>query len=239
MSTDSLYSKFIAKSRYARYLEDEKRRETWTETVDRYFTFMREHLARLGKSGGVSEETMKELRESVLANEIAPSMRALMSAGDALERTNVAAFNCAYVPLDDPKAFDEMMYILMCGTGVGFSAEAQYVSKLPEIPDKLFDAETNIVVHDSREGWAKALRQLIALLYSGEIPKIDYSKVRMAGERLKTFGGRASGPGPLRDLFKFTIAKFKKAAGRKLYTIEAHDIACKIGEVVVVGGVRR
>ena len=239
MSTDALYSNFIAKSRYARYLEGEKRRETWAETVDRYFAFMRKHLARLGKSDGVSDETMKELREAVLNFEVAPSMRALMSAGKALERTNVAAFNCAYIPLDDPKAFDEAMYILLCGTGVGFSAEEKYVSKLPEIPEKLFDASTTIVVHDSKEGWAKALRQVIALLYSGEIPKIDYSQVRLAGARLKTFGGRASGPGPLRDLFKFTIAKFQKAAGRKLSTIEAHDIACKIGEVVVVGGVRR
>ena len=239
MSTDALYSAFISKSRYARYLEDEKRRETWDETVDRYFSFVRDHLAKTGRGDGVTDAQLAELREAVLNFEVAPSMRALMSAGKALERTNVAGYNCAYIPIDDPKAFDEMMYILLCGTGVGFSAEAQYVSKLPEIPEKLFDNESTLVVHDSKEGWAKALRQLIALLYSGEIPKIDYSKVRMAGERLKTFGGRASGPGPLRDLFKFTIAKFKKAAGRKLYTIEAHDIACKIGEVVVVGGVRR
>jgi ribonucleoside-diphosphate reductase alpha chain len=239
MATDDVYSAFIAKSRYARYLENEKRRETFGETVGRYFGFMGAHLEKTGRADALPAELLAELRDAVLGLDVAPSMRALMTAGKALERTNVAGYNCAYVPLDDPKSFDEAMYILLCGTGVGFSAESQYVSKLPEVPDKLFDAETTIVVHDSKEGWAKALRQLIALLYTGEVPKVDYSKVRLAGARLRTFGGRASGPEPLRDLFRFVITKFRKAAGRKLSTIEAHDIACKIGEVVVVGGVRR
>jgi ribonucleoside-diphosphate reductase alpha chain len=239
MATNDVYSAFIAKSRYARYLEDEKRRETFGETVDRYFGFMGAHLEKTGRSDALPADLFGELRGAVLGLEVAPSMRALMTAGGALERTNVAGYNCAYVPLDDPKSFDEAMYVLLCGTGVGFSAESKYVSKLPEVPDKLFDAETTIVVHDSKEGWAKALRQLIALLYTGEVPKVDYSKVRLAGSRLRTFGGRASGPEPLRDLFRFVVAKFRKAVGRKLSTIEAHDIACKIGEVVVVGGVRR
>lgn len=166
-------------------------------------------------------------------------MRALMTAGSALERDNTAGYNCSYLPVDDPKSFDEALYILMCGTGVGFSVERQYVSKLPEVPEKLFDSKTTIVVSDSKEGWAKGYRQLLALLWSGEIPKWDMSKVRPAGARLKTFGGRASGPGPLEDLFKFTIEKFKGAQGRRLNSIECHDIMCKIGEVVVVGGVRR
>ncbi len=168
-----------------------------------------------------------------------PSMRAMMTAGPALERDNTAGYNCSYLPIDDVKAFDEAMYILLCGTGVGFSVERQYITRLPEIPDKLFDSSTTIVVKDSKEGWAKALRQVIALLYSGEIPKWDVSRVRPAGARLKTFGGRASGPGPLEDLFRFVISKFKQASGRKLNSLECHDILCKIGEIVVVGGVRR
>lgn len=162
-----------------------------------------------------------------------------MTAGKALDRDNTAGYNCSYLPIDDPKAFDEAMYILLCGTGVGFSVEQQYVNQLPEVPDQLFDSQTTIHVADSKEGWAKALRQLIALLYSGEVAKYDLSRVRPAGTRLKTFGGRASGPAPLDELFRFTIAKFKGAAGRKLTSIECHDLLCKIGEVVVVGGVRR
>ena len=163
----------------------------------------------------------------------------MMTAGKAAERDNTCAYNCSYLPIDDIKSFDECMYILLCGTGVGFSVERQYIQKLPEIPDLLFDSETCIVVKDSKEGWAKALRQLISLLYSGEIPKWDVSRVRPAGARLKTFGGRASGPGPLEDLFKFVINKFRTAKGRRLNSLECHDILCKIGEVVVVGGVRR
>jgi ribonucleoside-triphosphate reductase len=181
----------------------------------------------------------EELEEAVLGFEVVPSMRALMTAGTALERDNTCGYNCSYLPIDDIKSFDEAMFILLCGTGVGFSVEQQYVQKLPSIPDKLFPSETTIVVKDSKEGWAKALRQLIALLYSGEIPKWDVSKVRPAGARLKTFGGRSSGPGPLEELFRFVSAKFEGARGRKLTSLECHDILCKIGAIVVVGGVRR
>jgi ribonucleoside-triphosphate reductase len=232
------YNTFIAKSRYSRYLDDKGRREHWNETVARYFDFMTKNLKE--KNGyTLTPELRAELQEAVTGLDVVPSMRAVMTAGAALERQNVAAFNCSYLPIDDPKAFDEAMYILLCGTGVGFSVEQQYVKKLPEVPDQLFDSETTISVSDSKEGWAKSLRQLLALLYSGEVPKFDLSKVRPAGARLKTFGGRASGAKPLEDLFKFVIAKFKGAVGRKLSSLECHDILCKIGEVVVVGGVRR
>jgi ribonucleoside-diphosphate reductase alpha chain len=232
------YNTFIAKSRYSRYLDDQGRREHWNETVKRYFDFMEKNLA--DKNGyRLPKELKEELQDAVMHLEVVPSMRAIMTAGQALERQNVAAFNCSYLPIDDPKAFDEAMYILLCGTGVGFSVEKQYVNQLPEVPDKLFDSQTTIAVSDSKEGWAKSLRQLIALLYSGEAPKFDLSKVRPAGARLKTFGGRASGSKPLEELFEFTIAKFKGAKGRKLSSLECHDILCKIGEVVVVGGVRR
>jgi len=232
------YNTFIAKSRYSRYLDDKGRREHWHETVARYFDFMEKHLAEK-QNYLLTAELRKELQDAVTALDVVPSMRAVMTAGPALERQNVAAFNCSYLPIDDPKAFDEAMYILLCGTGVGFSVEQKYVSKLPEVPDQLFPSQTTISVSDSKEGWAKSLRQLIALLYSGEIPRYDLSKVRPAGARLRTFGGRASGPGPLEDLFKFVTAKFKGAVGRHLSSIECHDILCKIGEVVVVGGVRR
>ena len=232
------YNTFIAKSRYSRYLDDKGRREHWNETVARYFDFMEKHLATK-QNYTLTKELRKELEDAVVALDVVPSMRAIMTAGPALERQNVAAFNCSYLPIDDPKAFDEAMYILLCGTGVGFSVEQQYVSKLPEIPTKLYDSKTSIVVSDSKEGWAKSLRQLLALLYAGEIPKFDVSRVRPAGARLKTFGGRASGPGPLEELYKFCIAKFKGAVGRRLTSLECHDILCKIGEVVVVGGVRR
>lgn len=232
------YNTFIAKSRYSRYLDDKGRREHWDETVKRYFDFMTKHLA--DKQGyHLTNELRAELEEAVKHLDVVPSMRAIMTAGAALERQNVAAFNCSYLPIDDPKAFDEAMYILLCGTGVGFSVEQQYVKKLPEVPDQLFNSETTIVVSDSKEGWAKSLRQLLALLYSGEVPKFDLSKVRPAGARLKTFGGRASGSKPLEDLFNFVCAKFRGAVGRKLSSLECHDILCKIGEVVVVGGVRR
>lgn len=232
------YNTFIAKSRYSRFLDDKNRREHWGETVARYFDFMEKHLATK-QNYKLTPELRKELQDAVTNLDVVPSMRAVMTAGSALERQNVAAFNCSYLPIDDPKAFDEAMYILLCGTGVGFSVEQQYVTKLPEVPDQLFASQTSIMVSDSKEGWAKSLRQLIALLYSGEIPKYDMSKVRPAGARLKTFGGRASGAQPLEDLFKFVISKFKGAAGRKLSSLECHDILCKIGEVVVVGGVRR
>lgn len=234
----TLYQEFIYKSRYARFLDNEKRRENWDETVARYFNFMTKHLET--KCGyKLSTEERKELEEAVLSLQVMPSMRALMTAGPSLEKDNTCAYNCAYVAVDDIKVFDEAMLILMMGTGVGFSVERQYTSQLPEIPQKLYDTDTTIIVKDSKEGWSKALRQLIALLYSGEIPKWNVSKVRPAGARLKTFGGRASGPEPLVDLFKFTVRIFRNAAGRKLTSIECHDIMCKIGEVVVVGGVRR
>jgi ribonucleoside-triphosphate reductase (thioredoxin) len=232
------YNTFIAKSRYSRFLDDKNRREHWGETVARYFDFMEKHLATK-QNYKLTPELRKELQDAVTHLDVVPSMRAVMTAGTALDRQNVAAFNCSYLPIDDPKAFDEAMYILLCGTGVGFSVEQQYVTKLPEVPDQLFASQTSIMVSDSKEGWAKSLRQLIALLYSGEVPKYDMSKVRPAGARLKTFGGRASGAQPLEDLFKFVISKFKTAAGRKLSSLECHDILCKIGEVVVVGGVRR
>jgi ribonucleoside-diphosphate reductase alpha chain len=232
------YNTFIAKSRYSRYLDDKGRREHWNETVARYFDFMTKNLKE--KNGyTLTPELRAELQEAVTSLDVVPSMRAVMTAGAALERQNVAAFNCSYLPIDDPKAFDEAMYILLCGTGVGFSVEQKYVKQLPEVPEQLFDSQTTIVVSDSKEGWAKSLRQLMALLYSGEVPKFDLSKVRPAGARLKTFGGRASGSKPLEDLFKFVCAKFRGAVGRKLSSLECHDILCKIGEVVVVGGVRR
>jgi ribonucleoside-triphosphate reductase (thioredoxin) len=232
------YSTFIAKSRYSRYLNDKNRREHWNETVSRYCTFMWAHL-KDKHNYTIDDKLAEEIQSAIVNLEVMPSMRAIMTAGKALDRDNTAGYNCSYLPIDDPKAFDEAMYILLCGTGVGFSVEHKYVDQLPEVPDQLFDSQTTISVADSKEGWAKALRQLVALLYSGEIAKYDLSRIRPAGARLKTFGGRASGPGPLDELFKFTIAKFRGAVGRKLTSIECHDILCKIGEVVVVGGVRR
>jgi len=225
------YQSFIHTSRYARWLEDEGRRESWSETVSRYLTNVVVPVTR-------DEVVVDDIEQAILSLDIMPSMRAMMTAGPALHRDNTCAYNCSYLPVDDPKSFDEAMFILLCGTGVGFSVERQFVSKLPEVPE-LFISDTTVVVKDSKEGWAKALRQIIALLYSGEIPKWDVSKIRPAGARLKTFGGRASGPAPLVDLFNFVVAKFKEAQGRKLSSIECHDIMCKIGEVVVVGGVRR
>jgi ribonucleoside-triphosphate reductase (thioredoxin) len=225
------YQAFIHTSRYARWLDKEGRRESWGETVQRYM----ENVV-YPKAG--DDSYINQIRDAILNLEVMPSMRAMMTAGPALQRDNTAGYNCSYLPVDDPKSFDEAMFILLCGTGVGFSVERQFVSKLPEVPE-LYNSDTTVVVKDSKEGWAKALRQVIALLYSGEIPKWDVSAVRPAGARLKTFGGRASGPAPLIDLFNFVIAKFKEAQGRKLSSIECHDIMCKIGEVVVVGGVRR
>ena len=227
------YQAFIHTSRYARWLEDEGRRETWAETVTRYMNnVVRPKL-------GDQPKQLAEIEEAILNLEVMPSMRALMTAGTAMDRDNTAGYNCSYLPVDDIKSFDEAMFILLCGTGVGFSVERQYISKLPEVPDSLFDSDITIVVKDSKEGWAKALRQLIALLYSGEIPRWDTSKVRPAGARLKTFGGRASGPAPLIDLYSFVCKVFAEAKGRRLSSIECHDIMCKIGDVVVSGGVRR
>jgi ribonucleoside-diphosphate reductase alpha chain len=230
------YQTFIATSRYARWIDSENRRESWEETVDR---FMENVVYPKMPETEEAVDINIALKKSILNLEIMPSMRAMMTAGKALERDNTCAYNCSYLPVDDMKSFDEAMFILMCGTGVGFSVERQYVSKLPEVPEKMFDSQTVIAVSDSKEGWAKALRQLISLLYSGEIPKWDMSKIRPAGSRLKVFGGRASGPEPLDQLFRFVTSIFKNASGRKLNSLECHDIMCKIGEVVVVGGVRR
>ena len=226
------YQSFIHTSRYSRWLPEENRRENWGETVSRYLENVVVPVSR-------DEQVVDDLEEAILNLEVMPSMRAMMTSGPALERDNTCAYNCSYLPVDDPKAFDEAMFILLCGTGVGFSVERQYVNKLPEVPDRLFASEDVIVVADSKEGWAKAYRKLLALLWAGEVPRWDVSKVRPAGAKLKTFGGRASGPAPLVELFNFTIGKFKAAQGRKLSSIECHDIMCKIGEVVVVGGVRR
>jgi ribonucleoside-diphosphate reductase alpha chain len=232
------YENFIALSRYAKWVEAEGRRETWGETVDRYFTFMTNHL-KTNHNYIPNEKLVAELKEFVFERNVMPSMRSVMTSGAALERDNVAGYNCAFLPVDSPRSFDETMYVLMCGTGVGFSVEYKYINKLPPVPEKLEKSDTVIVVEDSKQGWAKAYRELLALLWTGHIPAIDVSKVRPAGARLKTMGGRSSGPQPLINLFDFTIAKFKNAAGRNLKPIECHDIMCKIGEVVVVGGVRR
>ena len=232
------YQNFIALSRYARWKEDEQRRETWGETVARYFDYMTQHLKSKHKYV-LSDELRGELEQAVLNQDIMPSMRALMTAGPALDRCHVGGYNCSYVPVDSPRAFDETMYILMCGTGVGFSVERHNIEKLPVVNEDMHLSDTVIKVGDSRPGWAKSLRELISLLYAGQIPQWDTSEVRPAGARLKTFGGRASGPAPLEELFEFLVEKFKGAAGRRLFPIECHDIMCKIGEVVVVGGVRR
>ena len=226
------YQQYIHKSRYARYLPEEQRRETWRETVNRYLDFWvnKEKLTR---------KEADSLFDDIHNLEVMPSMRALMTAGEALERDNVAGFNCSYLPIDHPKAFDEMMYVLMCGTGVGFSVERQYITKLPEVAEEFHETDTVIHVADSKIGWAKACRELIAMLYTGQVPKWDMSGVRPAGATLKTFGGRASGPEPLEDLFKFTVEVFNGASGRKLSSIECHDLCCKIAQIVVVGGVRR
>ena len=225
------YQNYIATSRYARWIDSENRRETWAETVNRYVSYMK------SKTG--ADIPWDEIETAILDLDIMPSMRAMMTAGPALERDNTAGYNCSYLPVDDQKAFDEAMYILLCGTGVGFSVEEKSIQKLPEVPERMEATETTILVKDSKEGWAKGLRQLLALLWSGEIPKWDLSKIRPAGARLKTFGGRASGPAPLNDLFTFCVNVFKNAQGRKLTSLECHDIMCKVGEVVVSGGVRR
>lgn len=222
---------YVFKSRYARWLDDKKRRETWEETVARYCDFFK------GKFG--DKFPYEEIYNAIHKMDVMPSMRALMTAGPALERDNIAGYNCSYLPIIDQKCFDELMFILLNGTGVGFSVERQYINKLPEVPEELYPSDTTIVVPDSKQGWATSLRQLISLLYSGQIPKWDVSKVRPSGARLKTFGGRASGPAPLVELFNFTIALFKGAIGRKLNSLECHDLVCKIAQVVVVGGVRR
>jgi ribonucleoside-diphosphate reductase alpha chain len=226
------YQSFIHKSRYARWLNDVKRRETWEETVLRYVNFWveREQL---------NTAEAEELYEAIQAMQVMPSMRCLMTAGEALKRDNVAGFNCSYLHIDHPRAFDELMYVLMCGTGVGFSVERNFITKLPEVAETFHKTSSTIVVSDSKLGWASAFRELIAMLYAGKLPEWDMSRVRPAGARLKTFGGRASGPEPLVDLFNFCVGIFQKSAGRKLTSIECHDVCCKIADIVVVGGVRR
>ena len=232
------YQEFIHLSRYSRWLPKEGRRETWRETVTRYFDFFQEHLKQSCKYS-LDKSLREELEDAVIHLKIMPSMRCLMTAGEALKRENIAGYNCSYVAVDRPQAFDEILYVLMNGTGVGFSVERQFVGNLPTVAEEFHPSDTTIVVQDSKMGWAKAFKELVAMLYHGQIPKWDLSKVRPAGAPLKTFGGRASGPEPLRRLFEFTKEIFQNAHGRKLSSIECHDIVCKTAEIVVVGGVRR
>jgi len=232
------YQEFIHLSRYSRWLPKEGRRETWRETVTRYFDFFQEHLKQSCKYS-LDKSLREELEDAVIHLKIMPSMRCLMTAGEALKRENIAGYNCSYVAVDRPQAFDEILYVLMNGTGVGFSVERQFVGNLPTVAEEFHPSDTTIVVQDSKMGWAKAFKELVAMLYHGQIPKWDLSKVRPAGAPLKTFGGRASGPEPLRRLFEFTTEIFQNAHGRKLSSIECHDIVCKTAEIVVVGGVRR
>ena len=238
MSLPTEYQSFIHLSRYARWDYNQRRRETWEETIDRYFNFFKEHLKE-NCNYDLTDKEIKEIRNAVVDLDVMPSMRCLMTSGEALKRENVAGYNCSYVKVDSPRSFDEILYILMNGTGVGFSVEEEYVNKLPSVAEEFYDTESVIVVRDSKLGWAKALKELYGMLWMGQVPTWDLSKVRPAGSPLKTFGGRASGPEPLEDLFKFSINIFKNAAGRKLRPVEAHDLVCKIAEIVVVGGVRR
>jgi len=226
------YQQFIHKSRYARWLPEEGRRERWDETVNRYVDFWKDR-------GQINDKEALKLFNAIFNLEVMPSMRCMMTAGEALNKDNVAGFNCSYLHIDSPRSFDELMYVLMCGTGVGFSVERNFINKLPIVAETFHKTDSVIVVADSKIGWASAFRELISLLYAGKIPKWDMSKVRESGARLKTFGGRASGPEPLDDLFHFCVGIFQKAAGRKLTSIECHDVCCKIADIVVVGGVRR
>ena len=227
----SNYEDFIHISRYARYLEDENRRETYQDTVDRWWEYMTDKFPSLSKH--------KDVKKAIEQKEVMPSMRTMMAAGPALDRNNIAAYNCSYLAVNDPKAFDEALMVLMCGTGVGYSVEREFVDNLPEVPEEITRTDETIVVADSKEGWAKGLRQLISRLYAGEHPTWDLSRIRPFGSRLKTFGGRASGPEPLDNLFRFTTSTFYKAMGRKLSSLECHDIMCAVAAAVVVGGVRR
>ena len=226
------YQQFIHKSRYARWLPEEGRRERWDETVNRYVDFWKDR-------GQINDKEALKLFNAIFNLEVMPSMRCMMTAGEALNKDNVAGFNCSYLHIDSPRSFDELMYVLMCGTGVGFSVERNFINKLPVVAESFHPTDSTIVVADSKIGWASSFRELIAMLYAGKIPKWDMSKVRESGARLKTFGGRASGPEPLDDLFHFCVGIFQKAAGRKLTSIECHDVCCKIADIVVVGGVRR
>ena len=234
VDVNKIYGEFIYKSRYSRWLYDKERRENWDETVNRYITFFASRIPKRYR-----KEISEELRQAILNFEIMPSMRALMTAGEALEKDNCACYNCSFLAVNDQRAFDEAMYIAMCGTGVGFSVERQYICELPTIAENFYPSAVTLKVKDSKIGWATAFKELIALLYTGMIPKWDLSELRIAGAPLKTFGGRSAGPGPLDELFKFTVATFKRATGRKLTSIECHDLMCKVGDIVVVGGVRR
>jgi ribonucleoside-triphosphate reductase len=230
------YQRFIALSRYARFIDEESRRETWEETVNRYISFWGRTLPELDRE--LANELLKAGR-AIHDLEVMPSMRSMMTAGPALERDNVAGYNCAYIAVDHPRVFDEILYVLMCGTGVGFSVERRAVEQLPPVAETHHETDTTIIVSDSKVGWASAFRELLSLLWAGKVPKWDVSKVRPAGARLHTFGGRASGPDPLDDLFRYTVSLFKNAAGRRLNTLECHDLVCKVASIVVVGGVRR
>ena len=232
------YQSFIHLSRYARWNYDLKRRESWEETVDRYLNFFKEHLGDK-HNFNLDNGLEADLREAITNLDVMPSMRCLMTAGEALKKENIAGYNCSYVKVDSPRSFDEILYVMMNGTGVGFSVEEEYVNQLPELPEEFYETDTTIIVADSKLGWAKAYKELLSLLWQGQIPKWDLSNVRPAGSPLKTFGGRASGPEPLEDLFVFTISTFQNASGRKLKSVESHDIVCKIAEIVVVGGLRR
>ena len=234
----TLYQEFIHLSRYSRWLPEEERRETWEETVARYFNFFTEHLKTQHKFN-LTKELRNELEDAILSLQVMPSMRCLMTAGEALKRENIAGYNCSYIAVDRPQTFDEILYVLMNGVGVGFSVERQYISQLPTIAEEFHKSDTTIIVADSKLGWAKAFKELVGMLYVGQVPCWDLSRIRPAGATLKTFGGRASGPEPLESLFNFTVSAFKSAAGRKLTSIECHDIICKVAEIVVVGGVRR
>lgn len=230
----TIYQQIIHLSRYSRYLPEQNRRETWQETVDRLVNYL-----QFKTENKISEEIFSTIKNNILNLEVMPSMRLLMVAGEACERDNIAAYNCSYLAVNNKRAFSEALYILMCGTGIGFSCERQEVNKLPVVPTSFTKVDDVVVVADSKRGWAVAFKKLLSSLWEGEIPNIDYSKIRPAGARLKTFGGRASGAVPLMELFEFTISTFKNAAGRKLQSIEVHDLMCMIGEIVVVGGVRR
>jgi ribonucleoside-diphosphate reductase alpha chain len=233
-----LLQEYIHKSKYARWIEEVSRRETWEETVGRYIANV--VVPAMPEFRGEKDWTLiNEIQDAILNLEVMPSMRAMMTAGPALERDHMAGYNCAFVAVDSPRAFDEALYILTCGTGLGFSCEGRYINKLPEVAEEFHDTDTTIVVSDSRIGWASSFRELVQLLYGGKIPRIDVSKVRAKGVKLKVFGGRASGPAPLVDLFNYTVSVFRGAAGRKLNDLEVHGIMCKVGEIVVVGGVRR
>jgi ribonucleoside-triphosphate reductase (thioredoxin) len=238
MFENTLFSQYIYKSKYSRYLDKEGRRENWNETVGRYLQFICQYLVE-NHNYTIPSELMGELNDAILNHEVMPSMRALMTAGKAAERNHIAMYNCAYLPIDDLHSFDEMIAISMSGTGVGYSVESKNVKQIKELPDEFFDSETTIIFNDSRTGWAKGYREFLSLLTIGQVPKYDVSKLRGAGSRLKTMGGRSSGPEPLVDLLEFTKHLFKSAAGRRLTTLEVHDLSCKIGDIVVVGGVRR